>query len=51
MEYCSMASAHRESLGVSRIARVRASLTARTLEIFRQASMIPHRCCDELNES
>ena len=46
-----MASAHREGLGVSRSARVRASLTARTLEIFRHASNIPQRCCDELAEA
>src|SRR5580693_4141860 len=44
-ECCSIASAHREGLGVSRIARERASLTERTLEIFLQASRIPHRCC------
>jgi len=38
------ASVHRGGRGISRIARVRASLTARTLEIFLHASRIPHRC-------
>jgi len=49
-ECCSIASAQREGLGVSRIARERASLTERTLEIFLQASNIPQRC-EELPEA
>jgi hypothetical protein len=38
-----MASVQRDGLGVSRIARERASLTERTEEIRLQASNIPHR--------
>jgi len=44
-----MASAQRDGLGVSRIARERASLTERTEEIRLQASSIP-QCCEELPE-
>src|SRR5258708_5648567 len=46
-----MASAHREGRGISRIARERASLTERTLEIRLQASRIPQRCSDEVAEA
>jgi hypothetical protein len=46
----SIASTHRDGPGVSRIARERASLTERTLEIFLHASSIPQRCCDEFSK-